>query len=141
MGVDTEHLSFIQGIVARQASNSFLVKGWSLTLCTALVAFSVQGHRPAFGVVAILPCCLFMILDVYYLRQERLFRSLYNKVRTGQCAAPCPRSATTAFCLQTACCRDDTTTWRSALMSFSIWGFHGAVVCALVAVSLALAHG
>ena len=37
-----KHLEFIQKTIERMAKNSFLLKGWSLTLTTALIAISVK---------------------------------------------------------------------------------------------------
>jgi len=72
-----KHLEFIQAVIARQAGNQFLIKGWSLTVVAAVYAFAASNHRPAVAVVGSLVSLLFGGLDVYYLRQERLFRSLW----------------------------------------------------------------
>ena len=77
------HLSMIQEVIKRQASNSFLVKGWSLTLASALVALAIANKSTDIAYLVLIPVVIFWILDVYWLRQERLYRSLYNKVRTA----------------------------------------------------------
>ncbi len=38
-----KHLEFVQAVIARQAANSFLLKGWSVTLATALVALGTNA--------------------------------------------------------------------------------------------------
>lgn len=76
-----KHLEFIQNVINRMANNSFLLKGWTVTLVAALFALAAQNTNPWFGVLAFLPTIAFWILDAYYLRQERLFRELYNDIR------------------------------------------------------------
>lgn len=71
----------IQGIVTRMASNSFLLKGWSVTLVSTLVGLSAYDRRSDFVALAYFPAVAFWLLDGYFLYQERLFRELYNRVR------------------------------------------------------------
>ncbi len=77
-----KHLEFIQSVINRMASNSFLLKGWSVTLVTALFALSDKDSRISCLLLAYLPVILFWILDGYFLGQEHAFRKLYDKVRT-----------------------------------------------------------
>jgi len=76
-----KHLEFIQKTIERMAKNSFLLKGWSLTLTTALIAISVKEKEIDFLFISIIPVFVFWFLDSYYLKQEKLFRKLYNEVR------------------------------------------------------------
>lgn len=81
------HLGFIQGVISRMGNNSFLVKGWVLTLVVAILAVLAQSDREyRFEIVFILllPIVMFWLLNGYYLYQERLFRCLYNKVTSNQ---------------------------------------------------------
>lgn len=75
---ETEHLQLIQSIINRMASNGFLLKGWCITLLTALIALSIDKH-PKILVVSILPILGFWYLDAFFLKTERAYRSLYNK--------------------------------------------------------------
>lgn len=79
-----KHLEFIQNIIARMANNSFLLKGWTVTLVAALFALAAQNSNPDFIYLAVFPIISFWILDAYYLRQERLFRALYNDIRNKE---------------------------------------------------------
>jgi hypothetical protein len=74
------HLDMIQAVVARQAQNSFAVRGWSVTVVSAVFAIAVtQDDAPrATVLVALAPTLIFWGLDAYYLWQERLFRGLYT---------------------------------------------------------------
>lgn len=77
-----EHLKMLQPVITRMASNSFMVKGWCVTLVSALLALSAKDAR--FMVfVAYLPVLMFWWLDAFFLHQERLFRELYDHVRTS----------------------------------------------------------
>lgn len=63
------------------AHNSFLIKGWSLTLLVALAVLPYQC-----SLYLPLPLLLFVVLafwglDGYFLHQERLYRALYDRVR------------------------------------------------------------
>lgn len=78
---NVKHLELIQAVVTRLASNSFFIKGWALTIAAASFGFAVNRvdwRVAALGAVVVLG---FWVLDSYYLRQERLFRHLYNHVR------------------------------------------------------------
>ncbi len=74
------HLNMIQGIINRMASNSFLLKGWSVTLISALFVLATQSQGRELLYLTILPSITFWGLDGYFLRQERLYRKLYQDV-------------------------------------------------------------
>ena len=71
----------IQGVVNRLSHNSFLLKGWTVVLISALFALGAERERVSFIYFAYFPSIVFWYLDAYFLRQERLFRALYNHVR------------------------------------------------------------
>ena len=76
-----KHLEIIQAVVNRLAGNSFAYKGWAITLVAALIALNAKDASVRLVLVALLPALAFWGLDAYYLRQERLFRKLYDGVR------------------------------------------------------------
>ncbi|MFD9460209.1 hypothetical protein [Streptomyces sp. NPDC060027] len=78
---EIKHLEFIQAIVARLGNGSFLIKGWTMTV--AGVFFGISANNPGWKIAAagIIPIGGFWLLDSYFLRQERLFRKLYDDVR------------------------------------------------------------
>ena len=78
------HLELVQRVINRMASNSFVLKGWSVTLVTALAALGAGLGSWTFPAISLLPAISFWALDAYYLRQERLYRELYDAVRRGQ---------------------------------------------------------
>jgi hypothetical protein len=74
------HLGFIEDIIARMAANSFLLKGWSVTLLAAIFAISAKDTTSQFLMLAYFPVILFWALDGYFFQQETLYRELYGKV-------------------------------------------------------------
>ncbi|MFE4451893.1 hypothetical protein [Streptomyces sp. NPDC056796] len=76
-----KHLEFIQAIVTRLGNNSFLLKGWAITLTAAVLALSSGQLSWQIALSGIVPLLGFWFLDAYFLRQERLFRALYEDVR------------------------------------------------------------
>lgn len=81
MNKKIKHLEFIQNIIDRQAKNSFLLKGWAITLVVATFALSVNDEVFRKTLLVCFLILLFWALDSYYLWQERKFRCLYDSVR------------------------------------------------------------
>lgn len=75
-----KYLEFIQNIVTRMNQNSFMIKGWTVAIVSALLAIYANKENKLFILISIFPVLIFMFLDSYYLWQERKFRHLYNKV-------------------------------------------------------------
>ncbi len=78
------HAELLQSVISRLSNNSFLVKGWCITLNSVLIA--VASRSPGWTSIPV-ACAVavgFWLLDGYYLRQERLFRALYEKVVTSR---------------------------------------------------------
>ena len=75
------YLSLIQGIINRLSNNSFLLKGWSVILVAGLFTLSDITENGQMIILAYFPAIAFWGLDAYYLRQERLYRKLYESVR------------------------------------------------------------
>jgi hypothetical protein len=72
------HLGFLQGIIARMATNSSNCKTWCVTLVSALLIFIADKNKPNFTWIALIPIVLFCFLDAFYLGEERAFRDSYN---------------------------------------------------------------
>ncbi|KOF37399.1 hypothetical protein BA746_10380 [Vibrio parahaemolyticus] len=64
--------------------NSFLLKGWCITLIAALFALSTGSSNKSFALIAYLPLFLFWLMDAYYLSLERSYIQLYNLVARGE---------------------------------------------------------
>jgi len=62
-----KHLEMIQGVVNRLAQSSFLLKGCSVVLVSALLALAAIGSQPIFIFLAYFPAITFWVLDGYSL--------------------------------------------------------------------------
>jgi len=76
-----QELEHIQNIIDRQASNSFKIKGWTVTLVVVALLFRTNNFQLF---AAFIPLIGFWYLDAYYLRQERKFRELFDWVRLNR---------------------------------------------------------
>lgn len=75
-----KHLEFIQNVITRMNTNSFQIKGWTVTIVSALLAIYASSKNHLFILAGLFPVLVFWFLDTYYLTQERKFRGLYNDV-------------------------------------------------------------
>lgn len=83
MAVNEKHLDHLQGVITRYNSNSFMIKGWTITICTAILALAGIWKEPLLSLIALVPITVFWVLDSFYLANERCFVSLYNAVVNG----------------------------------------------------------
>lgn len=75
---ERKHLDFIQGVVSRLAGNQFLFKGWVLTVSVAVFGYAAANHKVSVALIGIAVIVGFGGLDMYFLRQERLFRHVWK---------------------------------------------------------------
>jgi hypothetical protein len=118
-----KHLEFIQGVVNRLSTNSFLLKGWSVVIVSALFALSAKDSDKGFAVLAYVPAIAFWGLDAYFLALERNYRKLYEKVRVIE-----PGSVDFIMTIDV---QEGTKDWWKAFLSKTLLVFHGAVVAAI----------
>jgi hypothetical protein len=78
-----KEIELIQGIIRRMASNSFVLKGWAVTLVVVTLLLRGTGYQP---LIAFIPLIGFWILDAYFVRQERMYRRLYIWVTKNRLA-------------------------------------------------------
>lgn len=79
MEAKMKYLDLIQGVITRMANNSFLLKGWTVTLLAGIFALADSGANLWFYFIAYVPIVVFWFLDSYYLQQERLYRAIYKR--------------------------------------------------------------
>jgi hypothetical protein len=75
-----KQLEMVQAIIARLANYGATLKNYCITLTTAVCGFSVTLKQPLVALLALLPILLFALLDAQFLRNERRFRQLFNRV-------------------------------------------------------------
>ena len=72
-----KEVDIIQDIIKRMAFNSFMIKGWAITL--VVVSLLLKGVKYQIW-IAFIPLLVFWFLDAYFLWQERMYRKLYEWV-------------------------------------------------------------
>jgi hypothetical protein len=116
-----KHLEFIQGVITRMNSNSFLIKGWTITLVSALFALAAKDANINYVLVSYVAIPVFWILDGYYISQERQYRDLYNDVRTK-------KEDIIDFSMDTRKYNSGNSNWISGIFSKTILPFYGIFV-------------
>jgi hypothetical protein len=81
-----DEIKIIQDIIKRMAFNSFMIKGWAITL--VVVTLLLRGNKYQV-LIAFIPLLIFWLLDAYFLWQERMYRELYkwvieNRLKTNE---------------------------------------------------------
>ena len=122
-----KHLEFIQGVINRLSTNSFLLKGWSVVLASGLFALSAHNSDATFVMLAYIPAFVFWGLDGYFLWQEWIYRKLYDRVRVTE-----PDNID--FSMDTRDVVKEVKGWSNATLSKTLVPFHGALVAAIVVV-------
>ena len=72
-----KEIDIIQDFIKRMAFNSFMIKGWAITL--VVITLLLKGTEYQVW-LAFIPLLVFWFLDAYFLWQERLYRKLYDWV-------------------------------------------------------------
>lgn len=75
------YISLIEEIIKRMANNTFIIKGWAITVISALLTLgtSLKINFSIYIIIIVIDVA-FCFLDCFYLRQERLYRNLYSYV-------------------------------------------------------------
>lgn len=79
-----KEIDLIQGVINRMANNSFLLKGWTITIIVAVLALTrdtlVTSDVTYFALILLIPLIVFWYLDAFFLHKERCYIKLYNWV-------------------------------------------------------------
>ncbi len=122
MEAKLKHLEFIQAAIARMATNSFLFKGWAITIAAGLAAFAAVNTQAALLAIALVVTVMFWGLDGYYLWLERGFVALHIKVAAKE-------EADIDFSM-----RIDKTdafhSWLKTCLRYHLLAFYGSVIIA-----------
>ncbi|NQN95793.1 hypothetical protein HO932_04420 [Streptococcus suis] len=90
--IKMKYLEMIQNVITRMASNSFMIKGWAITVIGAIFSFWITNKTEDYSswllylIVGL--TILFWLHDAYYLKLERDFRKLYDKIRKMELTDP-----------------------------------------------------
>jgi len=127
MSKKQSHLEMIQGVINRLSHNSFLLKGWTVILISALFALAAKDKNALFIYLAYFPSIAFWCLDGYFLWQERLFRALYDHVRQLD-------EDDIDYSMNVNNANIEGITWAKAFLSKTLVIFHGVILASIIAV-------
>lgn len=86
-----KEIDLIQSCITRMSNNSFLIKGWTITITTVILPLLYNKAEKSIIIpVGIIMIICFWYLDSYFLRLERLYRWKYdwvikNRLYNEQC--------------------------------------------------------
>lgn len=119
------HLGFLQAVISRMGANSFLLKGWSITLVVAIFALSAKDADQRFVLIAYFPAIMFWGLDGYFLHQEKLFRKLYEEVASANISSD-------SFTMNTAAVKGMVEPFPKVIFSKTLLIFHGSIIAVVL---------
>ena len=128
MEAKLKHLEFVQQTITRMAANSFFLKGWSITLISALAVLAQKDTNTNFWVIALVPATTFWGLDGYFLRQEKLFRKLYDSVRIKS-------EAEIDFSMDVSPFQNQVGSWLRLVFSSTLVAFHLTILLAVLLIA------
>lgn len=76
-----KEIDLIQGCINRMAKNSFMVKGWALTIFAGVIAISkteVINNLWLLVCTILIPYTAFWLLDAFFLHTERKYCKMYT---------------------------------------------------------------
>lgn len=79
-----EYLQMIQEPICRMSTISAIFKGFAATIVAGISTIAYSETNLWVLGLSFLPVLAFAIMDIYYLRVERKFRFLFEKVRTDE---------------------------------------------------------
>lgn len=126
-----KHLDFLQLVITRMNINSFLLKGWTVTLISALFAFAAKDSDIKYVLITYISTPLFWALDGYYLSLERQYRMLYDEVRKKN-------EEEIDFDLNASIYNKGKNEWLSCIFSKSLNLFYGTLVLITVIIMFVL---
>jgi len=77
-----KHLEFIENVITRMNTNSFVIKGWLITLISVLFVLATKDTSKSYVLITYVPLPMFWILDGFFLSKERQYCTLYKEVTT-----------------------------------------------------------
>jgi hypothetical protein len=135
---ELETIGTIQHIINRMATNSFIIKGWTVAVLGIIFLLSGTWYQALIAVFAVL---MFWYLDAYFLRQKKMYRALYNEIVENKL-----NIGDEFFGIRTARCEAGIEVPRSGklMLSKTLLIFYGSILalaCAYVGILSALSYG
>ena len=76
-----KEIDLIQACINRMAHNSFLLKGWAISLVAVVLALAKEKiDFSLISLILLIPLLSFWYLDAFFLRTEKMYRKMYEWV-------------------------------------------------------------
>jgi hypothetical protein len=123
-----KEIDIVQDIIKRMAFNSFMIKGWAITL--VVVTLLLKGAEYQVW-IAFIPLLVFWFLDAYFLWQERMYRRLYewiikNRLKTDEYL----------FNMNAYRFKDEVQSKLRIMFSITLGGFYGSIAILIIIYAL-----
>lgn len=135
----TKHLDYLQENIARMNRCSFQMKGWTITIVTALIALAATGigtfefKSVILVLIGIFPTVAFWALDSYYLMKEKDLITVFNIVAGIKESSIKIKDYEIMPDL-----KEQKTEFKSVFKSASEAGLYGSIIGLLVLISVVL---
>jgi hypothetical protein len=125
-----KEIDVIQDIIKRMAFNSFMIKGWAITL--VVVTLLLKGTKYQV-LIAFIPLLVFWFLDAYFLWQERMYRKLYEWVINNRLMTD-----KYLFDMKASRFKDEVQSKTRIMFSITLVWFYGSTAVLIVIYAIAL---
>ena len=122
-----KHLEMIQSVINRLANNSFSLKLKSFIFVAVILGFTTKDGDLYYMPLTFIPILAFWGLDGFYLKQEKLFRALYDNVRQKD-------DKDIDFSMDVSTVKLNEKSWISICISWTILGFHLPILLVILLV-------
>ena len=122
-----KHLEMIQSVINRLANNSFSLKLKSFIFVAVVIGFTTKDGDLHYIGLTFIPTLAFWGLDGFYLKQETLFRALYDNVRQKD-------DKNIDFSMGLSTVKPEGKSWISICFSWTILGFHLPILLVILLV-------
>jgi hypothetical protein len=130
-----KEIDLIQGVISRMANNSFLLKGWVVSLVAVLLALTkdtiVANKLSYFNALLLAPVIVFWYLDAYFLHKEKCYRELYKWVILNR-----ENSSKLLYDLDYTRFKKKVKSVFSLMFNITLWPIYGLICVALVLLSI-----
>jgi len=130
-----EHLRIIQAVIERMGRNSFAIKAGSLTVVVGLLVVTLGMNSWKVSAVGTIPIAMLWSLDAFFIRQERIFRRLYDTVRQG--LAP-EIGSTEYFSMNTDQVQSEVNSLLATMFSRTLAFFYVPLLGALIVIAIVI---
>jgi len=129
-----KEIDIIQDIIKRMAFNSFMIKGWTITL--VVVTLLLKGTEKSQVWIAFIPLVVFWFLDAYFLRQERMYRILYDWVINNRL-----KTEEHLFDMKTRRFENEVQSTPRIMFSITLGWFYGSIAILVIIYALIIMKG